>query len=134
MQVITDGYALLQIMKKYCVLTKEFGRLKLTEKAELGEMPGWIKEILEIIQQSYFLDVEDHPYMHMLLVVHLKTILQKEMVGMTIIFEAVLHFYSLLTLSEAYLSQVEEFLNLPAPNNIKRDRLMKWNCLREWIT
>jgi hypothetical protein len=105
------GRALLQHLKKYCTAAKKHGRLKLEENPNA---PAWVREVLALVQESFFIDVEDNPYMHMLVVVHMKNILEGALAGdeQVVTFEGVIHLYLMLTLSDFYANQIGDFFRL----------------------
>ena len=106
-----DGYAVLRRMSAYCVVSRKWGRIWLSVARGAAEPPPfWVTYVMGLIQQSFFIDTDDHPYMHVLLMIHVKNVLRDAMPDLRIEMETIVHFYSILTLSEFYLRQLEDFL------------------------
>ena len=110
-QTVFDAHTILREMQKYCTLDKKRGLFRIKDCMQSQQVPEWVKETIGLVQMSFFLDTDDHPYTHMLTVVHIKNLLQRAFPDASIQFEPVLHFYSMLTLSDFYLKQLEEFLH-----------------------
>jgi hypothetical protein len=66
----SGGHALLRELAKHCVVEEKHGRLKIAHVN--AEAPPWVFEVVNVAKQAYFVDAEDNPYTHMLLVVHLR--------------------------------------------------------------
>ena len=105
-----DGYALLRRMGTYCTVSRRRGRICLSPAPGHEMPPFWVTYVMGLIQQSFFVDTDDHPYMHVLLMIHIKNVLHDAMPDLRIEMETIVHFYSILTLSDFYLRQLEDFL------------------------
>ncbi len=69
---VKGGHALLGELAKHCVVEAKHGRLKIAHVN--ADAPPWVFEVANVARQAYFVDAEDNPYTHMLLVVHLRCV------------------------------------------------------------